>query len=227
VNRPATIVPLVAQAPAPLREYVERLERAAGDDFRVDRIGASHSTDPGTSQQAAKLNFPRSGNQRRRVLEALVARGSNGATFEELVVDTGIESAAKRLTELVQGGWVFQTESTRPTHTGSPATVHLVTEKALVEIQREWRATQTAGGGVSSPSRDDETVRDQTPPRREVAAPSAVHQPAGEGRGVPARQGDDSGRLPGLSPADPEPVSLFGDEPQQRPSTSPYDVEAA
>ncbi len=201
MNRPATIVPLVAQAPAPLREYVERLERAAGDDFRVDRIGASHSSDPGTSQQAARLNFPRSGNQRRRVLEALAARKTNGGTFEELIADTGIESAAKRLTELVQGGWVFQTEATRPTHTGSPATVHLVSEKALHELERERRANTTAGGeGVAS--RDAAPVLDQHP-----GSPSPAQVEA--------------------SPADHEPVALFGDEPQ-RPSTSHFtDVEAA
>jgi hypothetical protein len=202
VTRPAAVSHLMAEDRS-ARDYIAQLERVAGDDFRVDRIGASHSTDPGTSQQAAKLNFPRSGNQRRRVLEALVARGSRGATFEELVVDTGIESAAKRLTELVQGGWVFQTEATRPTHTGSPATVHLVSEKALHELERERRANQTVGGQGPASFHDADPVRDQAPPSGEGAQPSAVH--------------------------DPEPVSLFGDEPApERSATSHYtDVEAA
>jgi hypothetical protein len=175
VNRPATIAPLIAQAPTPLREYVESLERVAGDDFRVDRIGASHSGDPETSSDAARLNFPRSGNQRRRVLEALAAR-SNGATFEELIADTGIRSAAKRLTELKQGGWAFATDAKRPTSQGAPAEVYLASQRAISELERDRRADQTAGGGRSASFHDADLARDQRPtPSGQGSPPSAVN----------------------------------------------------
>jgi len=178
VNRPATIAPLVDQAPEPLREYIARLERAAGDDFRVDRVGGVHSGDPESSHYAAKVNFPRSGSQREAVLLKLVEFGADGATFEQLQVATRIESAAKRLTELVQGGWAIQTKATRKTHTGAKATVHIASVKALRELERERRASQTAGGDGFAPSRDAEPVRDCEPPTAQVAAPSAVEDQA-------------------------------------------------
>lgn len=198
MNRPATIAPLVDQAPRPLREYVEQLERVAGDDFRVDRIGASHSHDPSTSSDAARLNFPRSGNQRRRVLEALAAR-STGATFEQLIADTEIKSAAKRLTELKAGGWAFATGSTRPTSQGGSAEVYLASQRALQELQRDRRADQTAGGGDSASFHDAGSVRDEgCAPAPLGARPSADHEPA----------------------------PLFGDEPE-REKRGPYDVMEA
>jgi hypothetical protein len=147
------------------------------------------------------MNLPRSGSQRERVLLKLVEFGATGATFEQLATATGIESAAKRLTELVQGGWAFQTKTTRKTHTGASATVHIVSQLALQELERERRADQTAGGGSAS-FHDAKPVRDQTPPSGEGAQPSAVH--------------------------DVEPTGLFGDEPTELRSTSHYSqVEAA
>jgi len=170
---------LVDQAPRPLREYVESLERVAGDDFRVDRIGGSHSTDPETSSKAALANFPRSGTQRCRVLEALAARRL-GATFEELVADTGIKSAAKRLTELKAGGWAIATGTSRTTSMGSTAEVHLASKRALQELERDRRADQTAGGGASSLA-EHRAVLDQGTPSARVEAPPADHDPAVRG----------------------------------------------
>lgn len=229
MTRPATVAPLVAQAPRPLREYVEELERQAGDDFRVDRIGASHSADPESSHRAALANFPRSGNQRRRVLEALAARKAGGATFEELIVDTGIKSAAKRLTELKAGGWAIAANTFRKTSMGATAEVYLASAKALSALEAERSPHQAAGGGASSPS-TGQAIRDQgTPCPPEVAAPSATtHGSAGGGDGVlqgSSAQGPASSSPP---PADQEPLSLLDDEPMSLRSTSHYaDVEAA
>jgi hypothetical protein len=201
VTRPATIAPLVDQVPAPLREYIETLERVAGDDFRVDRIGASHAGDPETSSDAARFNFPRSGNQRRHVLEALAAR-TNGATFEQLIADTGIRSAAKRLTELKAGGWAFATGSTRPTSQGGSAEVYLASKRALQELERDRRAHTTADGAARSSSLG-------------AARPSADHKTAGGGTAAalpsePLGSVDEGVAIPDApSPADPSPLVGF------------------
>ncbi len=194
--RPASISEAMRRDPS-AREYVEQIERAAGDDFRVNRIGASHAVDPSTSRDAAILNLPRSGSQREAVLRKLVEFGARGATFEELQTATGIESAAKRLTELKAGGWAFATGTTRPTHTGSPASVHMVSEKALHELERERRENFKAAGEARAGS-----------------------QPAGVTTSAAC--------LASSSADHDDPVSLFGDEPATRRSTSHYaDVEAA
>jgi hypothetical protein len=214
VNRPATVAPLVDRAPRPLREYVEQLEHVVGDDFRLDRIGASHAGDPETSTSAARLNFPRSGNQRRRVLEALAAR-TQGATFEELIADTGIKSAAKRLTELVQGGWAIQTDATRLTSQGAKATVHLVSERALQELERDRRAGQSAGGeGSAFRGAGPMHTIGQAP-----CPPGGVPSSAGNGSAV---RGGEPDAAPKLSSSTA--VQLFGDEPDgQQPAPSAFD----
>jgi len=78
---------------------------------------------PDTAHQAAKQASRRGPNQRTRVWEALKALGA--ATDYELAQATGIlrSSAAKRRQELVDLGYVVETQERRPTDTGTLAVV--------------------------------------------------------------------------------------------------------
>lgn len=101
------------------------------------RAGVSVSAySPPTSRAAAVMAYPRSGTQRMRVLELLAARGTVGATDEEMQVRLGLghNSQTPRRRELVLGGWVEDGGSTRPTgSTGAQATVWVLTERGKEE----------------------------------------------------------------------------------------------
>lgn len=106
----------------------------ARPDPGANRVGASHSGDPDTSRQAARANAPRSGSQRRRVLDAVAAAGARGVTAEEVAAATGMRSgasgnsAAKRLSELKADGWVAAVPGLhRRTAQGSKAQVYRTT----------------------------------------------------------------------------------------------------
>ena len=81
------------------------------------------TTDPDTSQQAAKNASRRGPSQRRQVWESL--KRLTTATDYELSVATGIlrSSASKRRQELVELGHVVDTGQRRPTDTGTMAIV--------------------------------------------------------------------------------------------------------
>lgn len=99
------------EAPAP-----GRLHRGAGE----------------TERAAALAAMPKTGTQRRRVLEAFVFAPS-GLTDHELAGRTGLYlySAAPRRTELVHGGWLRDSGRRRPTPSGTPAVVWVLTDDAL------------------------------------------------------------------------------------------------
>jgi hypothetical protein len=107
----------------------------------ADRAGASHRDDPSTSRDAARANFPRSGSQRHRVLQAVADAGQRGLTAEEAAHATGMRSgvsgnsAAKRLSELKQAGYVESVGLTRKTANGCEAQVFAATAKALRELR--------------------------------------------------------------------------------------------
>lgn len=84
---------------------------------------------PDTEREAAIGQYPKSGTDRRRVLDQLAACGDDGATDEELSVALSMRlyTAAPRRNELVDGGWVEDTGRRRPTTTGSLATVWALT----------------------------------------------------------------------------------------------------
>lgn len=91
----------------------------------------SHRGDPATSRGAALDNYPRSGTQKRRVLDELYRRGSRGATYPELQQALGIGSAQQRLSDLKKDGWVEPNGLERRTPRGSMADVYVVTQKFL------------------------------------------------------------------------------------------------
>lgn len=137
-----------------LRQYVDR-ELHGHDNGTAERVfapaeGASHRGDPATSRQAARDTAPRTGTARRRALGYIVDAGEHGRTADELL---RLEEAAgrkpagngpaRRVSELKAAGAVMPklerdefgawTPATRPTRTGSEATVYVATAKGA-----EW-----------------------------------------------------------------------------------------
>lgn len=96
--------------------------------------------DSETSRKAALDAYPRQGNQRSRILGKL--RSSGPATREELAVLLMLSenTIRPRVKELIEGGWIEETDHTRETSRGSEATLLDVTRKArehfAIELQR-------------------------------------------------------------------------------------------
>lgn len=91
-----------------------------------------------TEAVAAWQNLPRSGSQRLRVLEAIARAGDEGRTDAELEDRLGMlrPSPGNRRGELVAGGWVRDSGRRRPTRTGSPAVVWVLTEAGRARLTR-------------------------------------------------------------------------------------------
>lgn len=86
-----------------------------------------------TSKRAALDNWPRSGSQRARILAMLLAVPSFGMTREEIVEGSGMsgDTVRPRVLELIAGGWLIETEHTRPTRKGNDSVVLLASQKAV------------------------------------------------------------------------------------------------
>lgn len=97
---------------------------------RAGRTSAAH----GETSRAAALNVtPRTGTQRHRVLQLLVAAGIHGATRDEIAEALGMSpnTVRPRVTELMEGNFVMVREGvTRPSATGEAAEVLVATPKA-------------------------------------------------------------------------------------------------
>ena len=103
--------------------------RMAGHD-PDDNVLGGFTADNEESRKAALANYPRSGNQRHKVLLCVFKQGQHGATFDEVRDFTGIYSADRRFSELVEGGWLERTERTRRTGRGEEAIVCITSQKA-------------------------------------------------------------------------------------------------
>lgn len=81
-----------------------------------------------TSTSAASKAFPRSGTQRRRVL-ACIAESVTGRTDDEIITNTRLphQSVGPRRLELLEGGWIEDSQARRITRAGSRAIVWTVT----------------------------------------------------------------------------------------------------
>jgi hypothetical protein len=110
-------------------EPVSALTQGDGDAPDQNRLGG-FTRDSETSRQAAIGNYPRSGNQRHKVLLCVFKQGQHGATFDEVRELTGIYSSDRRFSELVEGGWLERTERTRRTGRGEEAVVCITSQKA-------------------------------------------------------------------------------------------------
>ena len=108
----------------------------AADRVDADGAGKARRDARRTSNAAAWAVLPRSGAQRRRVLDAVVAVARNpqivGLTDVQLAHATGLpaNSVRPRRVELVDGGWIEPAQTTREHH-GREHTVWVLTQKAV------------------------------------------------------------------------------------------------
>jgi hypothetical protein len=124
VEGPDTTAPRVAQEP----------QGKIAEDYEADDLGG-FTADSETSRQAALRNYPKSGLHRHRILMAVFRSGSQGKTFDEVRNEEKIYGADRRMSELVDAGWLERTERTRRTTHGADANVMVCSPKAVQEIQ--------------------------------------------------------------------------------------------
>lgn len=125
----------VAFLEAELKRCQEQPRRTSKlDEHDENALGGFRAGDHPTSRKAAVFNYPRSGNQRHKILMELIQR-PGGLITDELLELTRIPyvSASARVTELCDGGWIENSGRTRHTRLGADAIVWVATEKALIE----------------------------------------------------------------------------------------------
>lgn len=103
-------------------------------DPAVNRPGRAHRGD--TEIAAAYAVWPRTGSVRLRVLTSIARAGTEGRTDQELEhrLDLARPSPGNRRGELVTGGWVRDSGLRRPTTSGNPAVVWVLTDSAQARL---------------------------------------------------------------------------------------------
>lgn len=94
------------------------------EPFEVVRAVGARSSDPDTSKLAALRQQPRSGSQRARILEALQRRSPTALSARQIENLTGIKGAWKRISELRQGGHIYEASVVRDPITGADVTLY-------------------------------------------------------------------------------------------------------
>jgi hypothetical protein len=101
-----------------------------------------------TSRLAALRAAPKSGTQRHALLLKFAAAGARGMTDDE-VADAMVWSpntARPRRVELLDGGWVGNSGSHRPSFYDNPATVWVITEQGVEYVKNLQRAKEFIRG---------------------------------------------------------------------------------
>lgn len=114
-------------------------------DPGVDAVGAYHAGAGLTERRAAYEMLPESGIIRRRVLDVIALAGEHGRTDQELEDELGLQrpTGGNRRGELMVGGWVRDSGLRRPTRSGKPAAVWVLT----VEGRRKWDEARAQSRG--------------------------------------------------------------------------------
>jgi hypothetical protein len=114
---------LIRAAKRPLTNP-ERAETTTGTDHPI------------TSHLAAFRVMPRSGTQRRRLLNLLVEAYPGGLTDEDFAERTGLSlnTIRPRRGELVRGGWAYATRERRKTQHDNDAIVWAITARGREEL---------------------------------------------------------------------------------------------
>ena len=96
------------------------------EQAELDLTPRARRRDPATSRDAAQAARRAAASHRARILAALEAAGSLGATYVELAGATGLEPVAvnRRLCELRRMGVAMRLDVTRPTPSGNRAHVY-------------------------------------------------------------------------------------------------------
>ena len=107
-------------------------------DPDADTIGKFHAGAPPTEVGAALRVHPRTGTQKRLILDAVAASGDAGLIDEEIAHIPGVADTAHRTrrNELVEGGWVEDSGRTRPTASDAPSIVWVLTERGRRQYGR-------------------------------------------------------------------------------------------
>jgi hypothetical protein len=110
-------------------------------DLAADQASKSRRGDPHAAQSAARLAFPKSGLQRRTLVECFATHPS-GLTSEQAASATGMPptSASTRCTELLAGGWLERLPEMRRTANGGSAHVFVITPAALEQLRADRQA---------------------------------------------------------------------------------------
>lgn len=144
-------VTIASEIPRTVMDAIEDLLDSHGADYRVGEIALDDPTkngiggyrkgDPETSRKAAVDVYPRTGNQRHRVLMAIADAGARGAIAYEIEVATGINyrSLTPRIGELKAGEWVQGTGRTRVGNMGAQQEILVLTDKAHLWIAKKER----------------------------------------------------------------------------------------
>ena len=113
-------------------------EGEALSDPDADAEGMARRNGPTTSQLAAWALFPRSGTQRRLVLDAFVEAGPDGLTYDEAVKATGLgtyDRVGPRVRELRDGGWIIDSGYVRDSDLGEDSAVWILTPVAYERLR--------------------------------------------------------------------------------------------
>lgn len=108
------------------------------DKKDIGKFHAPTSDAPDTERLAALSVYPRSGTQRRAVLDAIASAGERGLIDEEIAERLGMlaNTERPRRVELEQGGWVVNSGRTRKTAaSGTEAAVWVLSAQG----RAEWR----------------------------------------------------------------------------------------
>lgn len=132
----------LAEQQLPLVEQGEFFERKEGEPLPLpsgpplsnpdaDDIGKFRADPKPTELKAAVAVYPRTGSQRRRVLDAIAEAGERGLTNEEIGKVPGIADTAHRTRrkELVEGGWVEDSGRVRASDSGNDSIIWVLTER--------------------------------------------------------------------------------------------------
>lgn len=133
----------VAELTASVLDCLEREEGAELSDLYAKQLGPFVAKSE-TSRKASLDAYPRQGSQRRRLITALAYHGAS--TREELAGHTSLSenSVRPRVRELIDGGWIEETDHTRMTTRGSDAALLDLTFKAREQLGAERHARADA-----------------------------------------------------------------------------------
>lgn len=118
-----------------VREVDRSVREAALSDPTENTVGLMSREPRDTQRDAAYAVMPRTGTQRRMVLDAICGSG-RGMTDEELrdVLGTTYSKVGPRRRELVDGGWVADSGQRRPTSSGQDAIVWVLTPEGRARL---------------------------------------------------------------------------------------------
>lgn len=112
-------------------------QRSRLEDPGLPARGKARRDGSDTMRRAARLVMPRTGTQRRKVLEDIAFGADYGRTDEECQMRTGLDANTERprRIELVEMGWICDSRLRRTTSSGSQAAVWILSEAGREEFR--------------------------------------------------------------------------------------------